>query len=331
MNDDPNIAVPETVAFKNPFFSAVKGTFFRMVDETNTPVMVTPLETGAVDLKFASVQRELDLKDDDPDWIMLQFVGDALKFVKGLKIGDPLPSELHSGKPSWEVTENHRKVAQSRISMQLVTWMSGDEEVMTDADQLAQIADDPAMKDKVNEAFGAAAEKLGMKRDDREEVVNLVSGLAEEMAAIEAVRDRFKKVTIVEERIAELSKIYKAEKSVMETIVPVNRLLTVAMKGFRDSIEEIDAQTGEIMAVLRNMALQVKFIREKRDEMHRRLWAWDHIVSRWDRTPARRGPDAEKLLQETYHFLAQRFLPQKEWELFSKAQEKAQNTETVWG
>lgn len=323
--------VPDSVEFKHPFFTAVKGTFFRMIDETDTPVMVTPLETGAVDLKFASVERELALKENDPDLIMLHHVGEALKYVQGMRIGDKFPAELRSGKPSWDVTEKHRKIAQSRVSMQLVTWMSGDEEVMTDADQLAMIADDPAMKEKINEAFGAAAEKLGIDRENREEVVNLVGGLSEELAAIEAVRDRFKRVTVVEERISELSKIYKSERSVLDTIIPVTRLCGVAMKGFRSSIDEIDAQTGEIMAVLRNMALQVKFIREKRDDMHRRLWSWDQIVAKWEMTPARRGPDAEKLLQETYHFLAQRFLPQKEWELFTKAHENTKNSESVWG
>ena len=331
MTQEDTQPVPESVNFKNPFFSAVKGSYFRMIDETDTPVMVTPLETGAVDLKFTSVQRELDLKEDDPDWIMLQHVGEALKFVKGLRIGDKFPSELKSGKPSWEVTEQHRKIAQSRVSMQLVTWMSGDEEVMTDADQLSMIADDPAMKEKINEAFSAAAEKLGIDRQNREEVINLVGGLSEELAAIEAVRDRFSRVEIVEKRIKELAAIYKSERSVLETLVPVTRLCGLAMRGFRESIDEIDAQTGEVMAVLRNMALQVKFIREKRDDMHRRLWAWDQIVARWEQTPARRGIDTEKLLQDTYHFLAQRFLPQKEWELFTKAHENTKNSETIWG
>lgn len=330
MNTETEHPVPKVISFEHPFFTAVEGTYFRLIDEADTPVMVTPLETGPVDLKFASVKRELELKDDDPDWIMLQFVGEALRYVKGIRVGDPLPSELHSGEPSWDVTERHRRIAQSRISMQLVTWMSGDEEVVTDADRLTRIADDPTMKEKINEAFGAAAEKLGLGRDKREEVVNLVGSLAEELASIEALRERFVRITIVEDRIAELSKIYESELSSMETIVAVTRLNAIAMEGFRDTFEKLDAQTGEIMAVLKNMGQQVKFIRQQRDDLHRRLWAWDGICANWEQTPARRGADAERMIQETYRFLAQRFLPQKEWELFTKAYAGSKSSETVW-
>ncbi len=330
MDDDDAVQIPEEVAFNNHFFHAVEGTFFRMVEESDTPVMVTPLETGPVDLKFVSVKKELGLADDDPDWQMLQFIEEALKYVQGLRIGDPFPSEMTSGKPSWDVTDQHRKIAQSRISIQLVTWMSGDEEVLTDTDRLAGIIDKPGMKEKINEAFGAAAEALGMDRDNREEVISLVSGLAEELAAIEAVRERFERITLIEDRLQEISKNYSTEDGAMESIIRVSKLLAIAMQGFRDSFEKIDAQTSEIMTVLGNMARQVKMIRARRDDLHRRLWAWDALVARWEQTPANSGPDIERVVQETYQFLAQRFLPQKEWELFTKALDNKQSTESVW-
>lgn len=326
------LPVPKTVSLEHVFFSSVKGSYFRMLEDSNEAVMVTPLETGAVDLKISGIIQELKLPEDSPDTHMLHTIVDALSYVPGIKIGDPIPSELHSGKASWEITDVHRATARARLSMQLVTWLSGDEEVMTNTDQLAMVADDPAMKTKINEAFGEAAEKLGLERDQREEVVSIVDGLSEELAYIEALRDQFGRITVVEERIKESARVYRSERAISETITATSRLSNVAIRSFRDVFETLDAQTGEIMAVLRNVAAQIKFIREQRDDLHRRFWAWQEIVEKWEFQPAKRSPNTEKLLQETYHFLAQRYLPQSEWELFSKAQERASklNTEKTW-
>ncbi len=324
--------VPTVVAFEHPFFAAVEGTYFRMVEEGDTPVMVTPLETGAVDLRLDGVMRELKLKPDSADARMLDVIALAVTFVQAIRIGDPVPSELHSGKPSWEITDQHRAIAKARVTMQLVTWLSGDEEVMTDMEQLAMVAEDPAMKTKVNEAFGEAAEKLGLGRENREEVVTLVDDLCEELAAIEALRTQLERISVIESRVKELQSIYRSARGVMDTIIPVTRLCAIAMKQFRADFEDVDAQTGEIMAVLKNMDSQVAYIRERRDDLYRRFWAWSDIVEKWHMQPAARSPHTEKLLLETYQFLAQRFLPQNEWELFTKAQERANKvaTESMW-
>lgn len=129
-----------------------------------------------------------------------------------------------------------------------------------------------------------------------------------------------------------MADVYRYEQAIMDTVTRVQKLCDIPMNDFRATFDEIDAQTGEIIAVLKNIDPQVKFIRDSREDLFRRFWAWNDIVTRWHDCPARRSRECEALLQETYRFLAQRFLPQQEWELFSKAQERAQNqsTETVW-
>lgn len=324
VTSDPHkdVAVPRTVEFEHAFFSTVDGCYFRMLDIDDEPVMVTPLETGAVDLKLSGIIRELELPQDSPDTRMLETVAKALKFVQGIRIGDPIPSELHTGQASWDITDKHRAIAQARLSMQLVTWLTGDEQDHTDNEQLARVTDDPAMKDKINQAFGQAAENLGLGRSRRGEVIEIVDGLSEELAYIEALREQLERIFIIEDRIRELSQIYITEIGITETIVAITRLSAFALSEFRDEFEQIDAQGAEIMAVLRNVAAQIKFIREKRDHLHRRFWAWHDIIEKWEMQPAIHSRKAEMLLQETYHFLAQRYLPQDEWELFSKALER---------
>ncbi len=137
---------------------------------------------------------------------------------------------------------------------------------------------------------------------------------------------------MVETRIGQLADLYRHDHGVMETVNQVRKLCDGPMSRFRERFEEIDAQTGEIIAVIKNMASQVKFFRDARDDLFRRFWAWNDIAAKWHDCPPRRSRTSEALLAETYRFLAQRFLPQHEWELFTKAHETTKNraSETVW-
>jgi hypothetical protein len=323
--------IPDVVEFKHPFFSAVAGIFFQIAEGTEDAVMLTPLDTGAVELRLESIARELKLDEESSDAQMLATLADALKFVPHLRVGDAIPMELRTGEASWSIAQKDRDIARGRVTMQLVTWLSGDEEVVTDVEQLAMVTEDPAMKVKINDAFGQAADKLGLG-DNMEKVVDLVDSLAEELSYIEALRRQFERITVVETRLKDMRELYRADLGVMETLTPVSRLCKIAMDEFRSSFEDVDAQTGEIMAVLKNIGAQIKYIRTNRDDLYRRFWAWKEIVDKWEGQPAKRTRAAETVMMETYSFLAQRFLPQNEWELFSKAQERAAEaeTESMW-
>lgn len=322
----------QKITFEHKFFSSVDGVYFHADEISGEPLMCLPIDGKKAQLPLPGIRNELKLEDGSHDAQMLDVVIQALNFVAAIKVGDPVPLELQSGEASWSVSEKHLQIARSRLSMQLVTWMSGDEEIVHDLTQLEMIAEDPAMRSKINDAFGEAAEKLGLGRDNKDEVIALINGLADELAYIEALRSEFEHISVVEQRIEELSQIYRSDQTVSETLLQVHKLCNIPMAQFRDKLDEIDAQTGEIIAVLKNMAAQVKFIREGRDDLFRRFWAWQGLSKKWHATKARRSRECEAMIQETYHFLAQRFLPQKEWELFSKAQEKAANanTESVW-
>ena len=322
--------IPEVVEFKHPFFSAVPGIYFKIQEGTDDAVMMTPLDTGAVELRLDSIAKELRLDEDSKDSFMRETLVDALPFVPQLKVGDAIPMELRTGEATWSITDDDRSVARGRVTMQLVSWLSGDESVVTDKEQLAMVTEDPAMKEKISDAFTQAADKLGLG-DNVEKVVDLVDSLAEELSYIEALRRQFERILVVEERLRDMRELYRSELGIMETLNPVSRLCKIAMDGFRANFVDVDAQTGEIMAVLRNIGAQIKYIRTNRDNLYKRFWAWKELVDSWELQPAKRSRSCENMMQETYQFLAQRFLPENEWELFTKAQENAQNqSESMW-
>jgi len=324
--------VPETIIFANKFFAALKNTVFIRDEFSNDTLLRVPLDETSAELPIDGIKRELKLEETDPDFVMLDLVKQALDFVPAVRIGDPIPSEMRTGKASWEITDAHKTAARTRLSLQLVSWMSGDEGVVHDRSQLEMIAEDPAMRAKINTAFTEAAQKLGFESDEKEEVIKLVDQLADELAYIEALRDQFNYAAVIEDRLSDLAQIYRSDRDISETLLQVRKLCKIPMKAFREKFDDVDAQTGEIIAVLKNIDAQILFIQKNRDELYMRLAVWMDLANRWNDQPARRSRHSETLMEATYQFLAQRFLPLKEWELFSKSQEanKKGASETVW-
>ncbi len=314
-----NREIPETlISFKKSFFGTVEGSYFTIRDGTDDAVMILPLETGDVSLKFNGIVNELGLEPDDHDSKTLDTIAEALKYVRGIRAGDPVPSELLSGEASWDVSDKDRTTAHNKVTMQLVSWMSGEETLVGEPDKLAQIIEDPKTRERINLAFGEAAKTLGLGKDKVKDVVTLVGTLAEELSYIETLRSKFHKVEEIYENVLKLERNYQAESSAMETIIAVKRLFIIGLGGFRKSFQEIDAKTGETIAVLKNIASQTVFIRTTRDDLHRRLWAWEMLIEGWSKVIIQPTQKNDQLLYELYHFLAQRFLESQEWKLFTK-------------
>jgi hypothetical protein len=135
------------------------------------------------------------------------------------------------------------------------------------------------------------------------------------------LRDRFRRIKIMDDKIQQLRRLYGREKSVLEIADQVARLGERAVSEFEAMFLEADAQTGEILSVMKNLTATISYIRDKRDELHIRLMAWDDILDRWQQAEMKISQQNPTLLRDTYKFLAPRFMMVKEWVLMSKLQE----------
>ena len=99
-------------------------------------------------------------------------------------------------------------------------------------------------KEKVNQAFKEAATELGLGADQTEAVIKLIMTLAEKLSHIEALREQFQSVHMINDKIIKLKKTYGNEISVMEILNPVARLLIIAIKEYQDLFDQVDAKTG---------------------------------------------------------------------------------------
>ena len=102
-------------------------------------------------------------------------------------------------------------------------------------------------------------------------------------------------------------------------------------KGIAGRFDELDAQTGEVMAALRNVSRQREFIREHRDWLFRSQRAWEPILAEWAAFDESDAPEQLwALVGRTYHFLAPRFMPVTEWQSSFRASRESTKRMMTW-
>jgi hypothetical protein len=312
---EPDPALPDHCTLKHRVFRSFGDPMFRRAETDGAPVMVVQLGDKEAAIPLRSLQREFAIPDESDDGRMLGLIAQSLDFIGGLRIGDALPPEVLSGDASWEPDAVHLQIANARLQWQLVAWLNsgtGTDMPNLDAETLLQVADDPARKQQVQQAFAKAAETLGLP--SRDAVIQLVEELARELAYIEALRDRLlRRVRVMAEKLDRMAQAYRGDGAHLETLTQVRRLTSAALKQIDHRFEELDAQTGEVMSALRNADTQRTFIRSNRDWLYRAQRAWQALLLEWDVAGIGFDEGILLLLNRSYQFLAPRFMPVTEW------------------
>ncbi len=81
----------------------------------------------------------------------------------------------------------------------------------------------------------------------------------------------------------------------------------------------VDAQTCEIMTVLKSIDVHVQHVRDARDDLHRRFMDWDDVVEPWQsEAGSERTDEVEQIIKQTYRRLAQMFPQTQSWALVGR-------------
>lgn len=299
-------------AFEHKIF-AVGGSYFSLTHDSREPAFHVPLGDLNAALTLPTLRIEFGIAGQSADGKLLDLVEKSLRYVKEIRPDDSIPCELLDGTASWGVEERHRQIAQSRLALQLSAWVSHEEVVITDVSQFAKLASDPATKARVQKAIAEIAERLGIGYDKRQQVMDKIDLFGRELAYIEALRDLQGDVKMIYLKLNKLSKIYVREKAVTEEIVRVLQLLRGPVTDLEATFALVDAQTGDIMSILKNYDVQVNFVREYRDDLHFRLREWHDLSAKWSALELVRSTDSEALIKETYRFAAYHFPQQQSW------------------
>ncbi len=299
-------------AFQNKIFT-LEGGFFSMTGDSKEPVFHVMLGELRAALPLPTLREEFKIVHDSADGKLLEIIEKSLRFVKTIRPNDSVPRELLDGSASWTIEERHREIAQSRLALQICSWASGAETVISDTSQLMQLAEDPATKQRVQAGIGEIAERLGIGREHKQQVIDKIEQLGRELSYVEALRERCGCVKFIKDQLNRLMKLYRHEKSVAEDIVRVLQLLRAPIAEFDATFDLIDAQTGEILNLVQTFDAQVEFVRESRDDLHCRLMKWDELIAKWQALEMLRSPEAVSLIKETYRFAAHNFPQMRSW------------------
>ena len=306
---------PDHCVLQHDVFKRVPGISFRLATTDGMPVMVVPYGEREASVPLRSLQHEFGIADDAPDGRMLGLIAESLDYVTALHPGDRLPEEVVSGAASWTPSVLHRQRAVTRLRLNLLAWLdpAAAQAAGRDVERGHRLDSDPELRTMVQKAFRMAATELGLASP--EELVAQVERLAEEFACIETLRERL--LEGVQDICGRATRIDAgrggAGSRPTDALSRMRVLITSVLESLRSRFEDIDAQTGEIMALLRNPESQIAFVRSNRDGLYRSLRGWEPLLERWQSLANDDEDAAWPLVADTYRFLARRHLPASEW------------------
>lgn len=292
---------------------ALPGAYFSTARDTGEPVLNVDLGDVWGKIAFRALRESFDIAEGSDDAKLLGLVEKGLKYVKEIRPGDSIPRELLDGTASWRVEDHHLELAKGRLTLQLVSWITGKEVAISERYQLEQIMEDPTTKQRTQEAFSKLARQFGLPDDRRQEVVEKVDALARELSYIEALRERYGQIQKIMVKINQAKRAFKGENHLQADITRMQALAKTPIGAFDDVFMQVDGQTAEVMAMLKTYDASIAFIRRMRDELHIRLMLWDELIQAWSEREVDKGAETEMLLKRTYQFLAQHFLVAQVW------------------
>lgn len=320
---------PTRCAFDHPGIAALRNPVFRLTEGDRVPALAIKLDGSEAVVPIKSVSKLFAIVPGSPDAKMLQLVGESLRFVGAMRLGDPLPAEVLTGEASWTPTEYHREVASARLKLQLVRQICGPLEAdpITPAMLVASI-DDPSFRPRVQDSLQQAAESLGLQ-GGRAAVVSLIEELAVELSYFEALRERLlDRIQALGHRLATLAQeggsMAKARR---ETLMQVVRLRVIGQGQVASRFDQVEQQTKEVSAVLGDTQQQRVLLRPVRDWLYCTQMAWEPLLTEWEALAP--GPPTERLwraLDALYRFLAPRYMAVHEWQTMMAAQGTAAET-----
>jgi len=206
-------------------------------------------------------------------------------------------------------------IAKNRLMLQLASWVTGRETVVTDLEHLQQVVDDPKMKQNIQDGVAKMAVQLGIPEDKKEEVLDRIDKMARELCYIEALRGRLNDLKLIPLKLREIEHYFRRNKTLGQEVQQIIRLVHPPLQAYTSQFDQVDAQTSELVAALKNLDNQIAYIRESRDELHQKFMIWDKMYDTWKAVEIEVGEEPLELIHETYRFAAHNFLQPKSWQL----------------
>jgi hypothetical protein len=300
--------------FQHKVFTIPRA-YFALAQDTREPTYYVPLGDIQGVLSLPQLASGFDIGQNSPDAKLLEVVEKGLAYVKRIQPGDSIPRELLDGTASWAVEDKDRVLAESRMRVQLVTWLAGKEVGPTDPAEILKLANDPSIRDRVQEAAGELAQQLGLGAARATEVLFRIERLVRELSYIEALRDRFASLKMIGMKLIQLASAYGPDRGFSQDVSRVVTLIKKPLGEYDGLFRKIDARTAKILDMVREHEAFVEAIRQARDDIHKRFILWDDLVPQWQALPVEISSTAEALVRTTYRLVVRYFPQDQGWGL----------------
>jgi hypothetical protein len=293
---------------------ALPGARFAVDRRAHAPMFYMHLGNLHVSLTPTVLRREFNIETASHDSYLIELAAKALRYVAEVRPGDSIPKELIDGSASWTVEERHRLLSKAKLLARLSAWFAHDEEAPSLESVITMSDEDIAAKEEFQAAFEAAARSLGFGGGRKHEVIDRIDCIARELGYIEALREHAGQLRDIRERVLQLACAAKGDKALIEELTRILALLKQPGAEFAQHFAQIDAQTSDIVALLRGPWLQIKRIRTARDDVHASLLPWRPVFERWQEQEIVLNHDTRENVKHLHHWLAANYAPVMVWQ-----------------
>lgn len=301
--------------FQHEFFQTNANGFFHLDPADRRPVYVISLGDQAGIVSFPAIRRELLLGDNGADEAMLDVVGEALKFVEELHMGDTLPPEVVGGDASWEPLPRHRATADRRVVAAMVKWSEGWEGPISDLEDLQRFTDEHVDQEKIAQALNRLHTTVDGEGQGLTRIQPVLKELAKELSYIEAQRETIERIKRIGRILERIRRIGGGQSGDTNEVTGVLRSFKPMMGMFSEKLASVDDQVAEFLAAVSAPETLFVHIRQVRNEIRYQLTDWDEYLPNWDVVNRKNIDtiDVAPMISDLYRFLAPRFAPVDEW------------------
>lgn len=291
---------------------AAPGAVFKLDANTGEPVLALDLGNVKANLPFHTVMRAFDITHDSPDARQLDAVARGLRHVRQIRPGDSIPAELLDGSASWKVEARHVAAAKGRLIAGL-PGASGRIPAANSPLEFAALTNDDAIAPVLRDLYAALGGKLGPPAKNADEAEAIVGALSEELAYIEALRERVGRLRGLVGTLRALQNNYRRDRAAFDRIVRTIQLLERPIAAYERRFDAFDKRLADTANAARNAALRIALARELRDSMHAETMRWDETVAAWAIGLGGTPRSQRARIDQTYRFAARNFPIASDW------------------
>lgn len=291
---------------------AVPNAFFALTEDRKPALHINYGDLRAA-IELRSVRKGFAISPLSPDDAMLDVVEGSLRFVRKIHPNDSIPREVLDGTASWAIDESHQRVAHSRLTLQLASWMTGERTSNIARNQIQAMASDPQVVARVQAAVSDIAAQTGLDSNQKHIILDRIENFARELSYIEAIRERFDGARTIAQKVAKLLALYKADRYVADNLTRVSALMNGPLSAFDTIFASVDQNIADVVGICRNYDQKVVTLRTTRDDLFELFMLWEPILERWKDQPIEKGKATEESVRQMFQFLARHYPQNSTW------------------